>query len=133
MNGNTINDESITQALFIVVPIFMIGAFVASNILFKKRIEIAKGKNNLIGKMAEYRGAIILKLAPLEGGSFFSIIAFFITGNIIFLSLSALIILMFILNQPTKEKAIADLELNYDEENELNNPDAIIAEIESQN
>jgi len=130
MNETTIADEFLTQVLFIIVPIFMIGTFIASNVLFKKRIEIAKSKNNLIGKMNEYRTAIILKLAPLEGGSFFSIIAYFITNNIIFLSLSALIVLMFALNQPTKEKAIADLELNFDEEKDLNNPESIVSEYE---
>lgn len=130
MNGATIADEFLTQVLFIIVPVFIIGAFIASNVLFKKRIEKVKTRNNLVEKMAEYRGAIILKLAPLEGGSFLSIIAYFITGNIIFLSLSALIILMFVLNQPTKEKAIADLELNFDEEKELNNPESIVSEYE---
>lgn len=129
-NGATIADEFLNQGLFIVVPIFIIGAFIASIALFKKRIETVKTRNNLVEKMAEYRGAIILKLAPLEGGSFLSIIAYFITGNIIFLSLSALIILMFLLNQPTKEKAIADLELNFDEEKELNNPESIVSEYE---
>ncbi len=129
-NGTTIADEFLTQALFIIVPIFIIGAFIASIALFKKRIETVKTRNNLVEKMAEYRVAIILKLAPLEGGSFLSIIAYFITGNIIFLSISALIILMFVLNQPTKEKAIADLELNFDEEKELNNPESIVSEYE---
>lgn len=130
MNGATITDEFLTQVLFIIVPLFIIGAFVASTVLFKKRIETVKTKNNLVEKMAAYRGAIILKLAPLEGGSFLSIIAYFITGNIIYLSLSALIILMFVLNQPTKEKAIADLELNFDEEKDLNNPESNVSEYE---
>ena len=130
MNGSAISDEFLIQVLYIIVPIFIIAAFIASTILFKKKIETAKVKNNLVDKMTEYRAAIILRLAPLEGSSFFSIIAYLITSNIIFLSLSALIILMFVLNQPTKEKAIADLELNFDEEKELNNPESIVSEYE---
>ena len=47
--------------------------------------------------------------------------------------LSGLTIVLFIMNRPTKEKAINDLELNQKERALIEDPEAIVAEIKINN
>ncbi|MGE0079361.1 MAG: hypothetical protein AB7S48_15985 [Bacteroidales bacterium] len=128
--GKTISngfDPTTQQGLLIAVPIFIIGTFIASTIVFRKRVENIKTRSTLNEKMTEYRAALIISYAMLEGGSMFAIVAYILTSNIILLSLSALIIAVMIINKPSIQKAVSDLELNSDDEKKLNNPDSIIS------
>lgn len=102
--------------LIYIAPILVLGGFLFSNVLFKKRLKGIDAKSDLMSKLTAYREALILRYGLLEGPSLFSIISYLLTGDILFILLAAVIVLYFIMLSPTKEKAIHDLELNASEE-----------------
>lgn len=112
--------------LIYIVPIFMVGGIIASTVMFKKSLSEAKNKNTLLEKMNFYRSALIVRYAPLEGVTMFAIVAYLLSGNLIFLGVATLTILIFLIIKPSPEKAINDLELSYEEKQVLGEPDALI-------
>jgi hypothetical protein len=77
-------------------------------------------------KLVNYRAALIVKLALLEAPSFFTVIAYLLTGNYIYLGIVLILLIVFLLYTPTKEKLINELELPRDEVEIINNPEAEI-------
>lgn len=116
-----------------IVPVFAVGGFLGSIFIFKNRLQAAKNKADLFDIMADYRSALIVRYALLEGPSFLSIAVYFLTGDIIFLVFSGLIILYFFAIKPTTEKAAIELNLNPSQNNSINDPDKIIAQFKSMN
>jgi len=131
--SNTGNFDFSTKELdkiFIyIVLIFVVGGFSGSTLFFRYKLSRIKNKTSLIEKMTEYRSALIIRYALLETPSFFSLIAYLLTGNILFLGLSAIIILFFLTIKPTKNRTIFELKLNVNERQTINNNNAIISNI----
>lgn len=131
--SNTENFDFSTKELdkiFIyIVLIFVVGGFSGSTLFFRYKLSRIKNKTSLIEKMTEYRSALIIRYALLETPSFFSLIAYLLTGNILFLGLSAIIILFFLTIKPTKNRTIFELKLNVNERQTINNNNAIISNI----
>jgi membrane protein insertase Oxa1/YidC/SpoIIIJ len=98
---------------FILVPaVALIGIF-ASGFMFKKFLEQANAKATLQEKLNTYRPALIVRFALLEGPSLFGLVAYFLTGNLFYVFVSAFIIIYFFTLRPTKEKLENDLQLDY--------------------
>ncbi len=117
------------QILLFVVPMFIIGGIYASMQIFKSKLNLAKGKTDLTDKLNHYRSACIIRWALLEAPGFLSLVVSFITGDLLFLGMTAIIIAYFISIRPGVEKAIIELELDYEDKMKLSDPDAVITEI----
>ncbi len=109
-----------------VVPVMAIACFAISNFLFRQQLTIAAGKPTVAQKIQTYQAASIVRFAPLEGASLFGIVTYMLTGNLLFISISGLIILYFIFIRPTKDKIVTGLNLDYQEKAELDNNDVPI-------
>ena len=118
--------EDIDIMLSFFVPVFLIIGLVSGNFLFKLKVIEAKGNLSLLEKLNIYRGALIIKMALLEGPAFLSIIIFIITGKLMHLALTGILLIVFVLYRPSKEKLISDLELNQSQRQTLEDPDGII-------
>ncbi len=125
-NGFGTVGHELTNILLIVVPIIALVGVFASAFLFKKKLNGINGRSNLKEKMEDYRSALIVKLALIEGPSFFTIIAFLLTGNYIFLGIAVMLIIVFLIYKPSQTKFINDLELTNKELDLINNADAVI-------
>ena len=122
-------DEEFNTIFMAVFAVFAIGGLAASNIVFKKKLQEIKAIKELTLKMPFYRGALILRFALIESPAFFAIMLSFITGSLLFIALAGLIIAYFLTLKPTPARAIKELELSYNEQQLIENPAAIIAEI----
>lgn len=105
-------DDSLRDVFIYVVPILVVNGFVTGHLIYKNRLKKIKSYNILTSKMGEYRGAMIIRLAMLEGASLFSIIVYLLTADLIFIAMSGLIIAYFIKLRPTIDKISMDLELD---------------------
>lgn len=123
-------DSGIMSILMVVVPLLIFGGLFGSTLLIKNKLNVAKQKPNLTEKMSDYRAALIINFAMLEGPSFFAIVAYMLTGNLLFLGMAGLLLLVFFTIRPTTEKAIRDLELSPDEIKRINDPNEFISEIQ---
>ena len=96
----------------ILVPVIIGSGLFISSLLFKQLLAKIKNDDSFDKKLEVYRSALIMRYALLEGPSIFSTAIYLISGNIIFLAFSGVMILAFILNMPTRNKAIQDLNLS---------------------
>ena len=112
--------------LMYVVPVFTLGGILASNLMFKQKLKDCIAKPTLKEKMTNYRSALIIKFAFIEGSSFFAVIAYLLTGKLIYLGFTVLLLIVFIAYRPSKEKTIIDLELNQSEKKLIYDSDTII-------
>lgn len=119
----TLVEESkeLSKILLPIVAVFIISSIIISNYISKKRIVEARKFVVLTEKLVAYRSMVIIRLALLEAPSIFTIVCYIVTGNTSFIFFAILIIVVFVMNNPTKEKIIFELELNREEQDALNN------------
>ena len=116
-----------------IVPLFIIGGIIVGNLLFKKQLNVALNKIDLLDKLINYRSALIIRYAFLEGSAFFAIVVYLVTGGMLFLWLAIIPILSFLLIIPSIEKTQYDLELNHEEKQRINTPEIVLGKMEVNN
>ena len=126
-NGSYDPQEKNLKDIFTyLVPVFAFYGVIAGSIIFKKRLSLSKSKTSLLQKLNDYRAALIIRYALLEGATFFSLVSYLMTGDQLFLYISISIIAIFIIIKPSIQNVINDLELNPGEIHIISNPDSII-------
>ncbi|MDX1942800.1 MAG: hypothetical protein SFU99_19710 [Saprospiraceae bacterium] len=118
--------EATGQIEVYIIGLLTIACVLASSHLFRTRVRALKEENDLTAKLSGYRATSILRYALLEGPSLMAIIFYLIGNNLILLIFSAMIIVLFLVYRPTKERLVADLELSASEQAKLNDPNAIV-------
>jgi len=131
-NAVALTDGSLDAVLLIVVSVFTLGGLAASHLLFKNRLAKIEKSDSLILKTGQYRTSLILKLALIEGPTFFAAIGYLLTANYLFLLFFGGLLLFYLTQKPSKPKLISDLQLNAEEEEKVYKPDAVISEVVEQ-
>jgi divalent metal cation (Fe/Co/Zn/Cd) transporter len=119
-------NEELRNVFLYIVPLVALGGVIGGSMMYKKQVNEIKNKNSLAEKLEAYRAIFIMRDALLEGPSLFAIIAYLLTGEILFLALTGSLVAIFILVRPSKDKLAKDLELSSDEMNIINNDDDVI-------
>lgn len=120
------SDAGFVQIAQIIVTVLAVSSLLISTQVSKAIINKAKANNTLKKKLEGYRSALIVKYALLEGPSLFSCTFLLLTGNLFFFVIPMLIIAIFFMHKPSKEKAIADLDLHYTEQDLLKDDEAVV-------
>ena len=131
MGRNGLAFYDMRDTMLWVAPVVVGAGYLASIFIYNKLIDSSKAQANLLKKMSRYRIALIARYAVLEIGSFAAGIGFLMTADLIFLGILLLNIIYFLIIPPSRANAINDLELNPNEEQMVNDPDAIIAEMKN--
>ncbi len=118
-SGSSFGNTGLDGVFIYIIPLFAVSGILGSFIVFKSKLAKVKEKSDLDLKLLEYRSAQIIRWALLEGPSFFTIIAYLLTGQILYLALVAIIIVLFVLTIPNREKVESDLDLSWEEKNQL--------------
>ncbi len=127
INGSSYYVErDLTNLFLVLIPVVAIGGIYLSLVIYKNRLSEVKSKSALSEKMKNYRIASILRWAIIEFPSFMAIIAYFLTSEVFFLGIVALIIAYFFMIKPSPEKCGVDLDLDYNEKNFICDPESII-------
>lgn len=112
--------QSQSDDLFnIIVPVAVGSGLFMSSLLFKQMLAKIKNDDSFEKKLEAYRSALIIRYALLEGPSIFSTGVYLLSGNIIFLAFSGVMILAFLMNMPSRNKATLDLNLSSIETDKL--------------
>ncbi len=96
-------------------------AISAGLFIFKQRMASIAGRTALAEKLTDYRAAAIVKYALAEGPSFFAVVAYLLTGNMIILGIAVAIIAYFATMWPTVGKMSSEMNLTPDEKMKLEN------------
>lgn len=106
------SDTSLTSIMLLLAICAAVGGVFGGNLLYKRTVQQALTKADIKEKLETYKSAAVLKFALIEGPCLFAIIAYMLTGNVQFLYLIALLLIVFLLQKPSKDKMAIDLELN---------------------
>lgn len=128
--GSVINSASLFNALMYAVPLIAIISVIAGGTQYKKQVNDIKSKNNLSDKLNAYRITVITRDAMFEFPSLLAVLAFMLTGELLFLALTGSLVTLFVYVRPTKERVIKDLQLSAEETTLVNDDESIVAEIE---
>ncbi len=97
------------------VPIIDLFIIITSKSIYTKNVASFDKNLPLENKILSYQTNSIIQLALLEGGNIINVSILIITANYFFAALFVIIISLFLLNKPTKEKFIMQYELNSDD------------------
>lgn len=109
----------LTKPLLYIVPIMVLTSVLVSFYIFKQRLNSLKDQTDLAAKFVDYRSALIIRWALIEGPSFFAIVSYLLTGSYILLGIAIVLIIVFILIIPNRATAETDLEISWQDKNEL--------------
>lgn len=125
-SGAFIAEVDILKIFSILVPVVVVAGIAGSHFVFRSRLLKLKALKEIKEIMPQYRAALVVRYAFLEGPSFLSILSYLMTGNSFFLIVAALIIVLFLMLKPSRERAVNELALNPDNEKLIFNHDAIV-------
>ncbi|HEY3403984.1 MAG TPA: hypothetical protein VGK59_11390 [Ohtaekwangia sp.] len=123
-------DESTSSLLTNALVGVVIIGFSASHFLYNFMVSKIDSSLSLQKKMPKYTGAVILRSACLELPGMFASVVFFMTGNVFILLIPVFAGIIFFLLRPTVSSIAEDLKLSPNDRALLNDPDAVVAEIE---
>ena len=115
-SGNMNGFSGLNIVFMFVTPVVVLSSILASKLIYTKQITGFDKSSSLEKKMVSYRKTNIIKLALLEGANIFNISIMIITASYFFAALFVILIILFLLNRPTKEKFIMDYEVSADDE-----------------
>jgi len=115
-SGNMNGFSGLNIVFMFVTPLVVFSSILASKFIYTKQITEFDKSSSLEKKMVSYRKTNIIKLALLEGANIFNISVMIITASYFFAALFVILIILFLLNRPTKEKFIMDYEVSADDE-----------------
>jgi len=118
--------EDLDQVFQLIIPIAVIGGLFGSMVLPNRRLQAIKGETDIKEKLANYRGAMILKYALLEGPALIAIVGYYITDTIYYLGFALILIVAQLIYRPTRDRTANDLELSLTEVALIEDPDSIV-------
>lgn len=108
------HNEEMNKVFDYMVPVFLFGAIFLSRYLYRMMISKSKNLPNE-NKIMNYRIAVIISLAVLEGANIIAITAFMLTGEYLYAAASVILFLLFMLSVPGEDKLKTDLEMSPEE------------------
>ncbi|MBS9462271.1 hypothetical protein KIM67_07605 [Flagellimonas sp. 389] len=115
------------DSFLLIIPIFAIGAIFMGNLIYKKLTAEISKIAGLKQKLMRFQTASLIKFASVEAPALFSVVAFYMTGNMAFLLISVVLIFYFFTLRPTKVKIENSLTLRGEEKNQFNKLDQPIS------
>jgi hypothetical protein len=99
----SIGDSKVLQLIGVVIALCGIAG---SYFVFKNMLGTMRALGSTDEKLNRYRNACIIKYALLEGPALVNIVLYMLTGNVLYLGISGLIIICFGMLGPGRECAI---------------------------
>lgn len=112
-------DLSNTSTFLYLVPIVALLGYFGSQVLFKKMLAKIAHSDSLNQKLQRFQSALLVKYALIEAPAFFSLFAYYITGNALPLVIAACLLAYLFVQRPTKEKLETSLRLSAEEKRDL--------------
>ncbi|AXE16484.1 hypothetical protein DR864_01440 [Runella rosea] len=123
------NEVTLGQLFGYLVPCAAVILPLVGILLAKKTIKALRINDLLSDKLRKYQSALIFKYAFFEGATFFSLVAYFITGELLHLGVAGALVMVFLTQLPTRNRVFNEVPLSTLDESKLNNPDAEVAAI----
>jgi hypothetical protein len=104
---------------FIFVALGLTSMAIVQFFLFRKKINSIQKLETIELKIQQYQTAFIILLAPIEGSVLFSVVAYMLETDLVFIGFAVALLLLFLAQRPTPKKFADDLGLSKEEQREL--------------
>ena len=122
MNGPALAGEEAKYNNIFIYAVIAVGiiCIAISTYRYNKEMSSLKGGSlSLIEKFSKYRTILIKHMAVCEFGAIFSVIIIFLIGELKLFAITTLILATMMSKMPTKKRIVDELELNWNEQQEL--------------
>lgn len=110
------------QDIFIyIVPIAATAGYFLSQLLFQKQVQAISIEAALSAKLGKYQSASLIKYALLEGPGFLALIAYYWSGNALYLVIAIALTAYLFVQRPTAAKMRKALPLTLEEQKQFDN------------
>ena len=112
INGVEIPDDNPIDNIFtFIVPMVGLTSMFASKILYTQNILKVQQTDSISEKLKKYRSFKIISWAILEGAALFSLVAFFLTANYLYVAVFIFVYGFFLFIRPSKEGFVLDMQI----------------------
>lgn len=111
------------DVFLIVVPILALFSIFSGIQLFKKRVENTYPNQGLQTKLGIYQTALIIQWALLEGAALFSVVAFLLSANFLFMLIAIFLLILLFNAKPSKDNLFKHVGLNEKDKLILDDPE----------
>ena len=105
-------NKDFNTVLGFIVPVLVVIMVVASKLLYNHTINSSDRKASKAEKLNLYRTTNIIKFALLEGANLLSITFYLMTGDFLYAGMFIIVMAIFFVNSPGKEKFMAEFGLS---------------------
>jgi uncharacterized membrane protein len=105
--------------LFPLFPLLGLGFIALGMFLFQQQLSAIPNEASANEKIGRYQTAFIIRCAFLEAASLMNIVGFFLSGNVVFLFVAAISLMLMIVTRPTRNGLIDALSLSYPDTEKL--------------
>ncbi|NOU62296.1 hypothetical protein [Marinifilum caeruleilacunae] len=112
--GTIMMNDSIDEIFRYMIPIFGLIFIPIGTLSFKRRLKVIVQNENLDTKLQLYRGVVVQRIAFIEGVAMFSVVAFLITLNNLYIAYTVIALGFYLPIYPTIDKVKNDLNLETD-------------------
>jgi len=104
------------------VPIIAVLGYYFGKRLYDSKVKELKNKETLVEKLSMFQTGFVLKMTLLEGPALLGIVAFSQEGNLYFLIIAGILLLIIALQKPNKLNIQAVLNLSSEQRSQYNKP-----------
>lgn len=126
--GDQEASQSLNQVLRLPMVMLVVLAVISSRLVFRAMLTKAVRSSSITEKIGKYRSAQVVRWALVEVPILFCGASFIISHDYWLMLIAGLGLVYFILQWPSRQRAIFDLQLSSQETAILNDPNAIVAE-----
>ncbi len=112
-------NKDYSTLLGFIAPLIVVVLVVSSKLLYKHNVDSIKREVSLNEKLISYRTSSIVKFALLEAANVLSITFYLVTGDFLYAGMFVIVMAIFFINIPGKDKFSLDYNLNSDDINKL--------------
>ena len=106
-----------------VFPLIGLIGVLASAFMFKTLTKNIAEKSSLQEKLAAFQSASLIRYALLEGPALLNLVWFSKTGNLLYLTVAGVLVLLLVLQRPTRLKIDRELQLKGEHKRQFNRLD----------
>jgi hypothetical protein len=108
-------DKNYSTTLGFIVPLLVILTVVGSKIFYSKSMSSLDKKLAVKEKLYHYQTKNIIRYSLFESANLLSITSYLLTGDFLYVGLFVIVMLLFFINIPDKEKFVIDFGLSSNE------------------
>lgn len=130
LNGEPTNPTFPIAVAYGICGMLLASGLGAGKVIFEKKIQAAREQTSLADQLQSYRAAAIIRFALLEMPGIASIVFYLLTQEEFLLCFCAASIISMFAFRPTLPKLIQDLQLDFKSQQLLEDPNAVLYEVE---